>query len=373
MQGSSMRYPWLPRDLRYEVVRLWLRGVAAKTTASIINKELERRSIDDGRLDKGKVRAVLADAWEEKHFLLKPPAHTRLAGSIAAYCQVHDEQVQVVRSPLGDEQETLDAAAQRAARLTRTLIERLSSQNDEVHVGIGAGQTSYLACVWLAHELAGSAKLLRSQTRLVFHAISPGCDAERPLDDPSAKFALLDRIGLPTGFVGLFAEAVVPSERINEVRRLPGAKAAFDRKNEIDIVLTSLASRHSAHGLWNRYAKCYPAAIEKLEGLGWIGDLHFRPYSQDGPIRENVGIEAVTLFSLDELRTLAEHPDRHVVLVSGPGKSDALIPVVCCPELRCWDHLVTDVASALKIESLRKGSASAPDATNAAKSSGIHP
>jgi hypothetical protein len=248
----------------------------------------------------------------------------------------------------------LEATAHRAADVTRMLIERLARTRSEVHVGIGAGQTSYLACVRLAQQLAASEKLLRAQKKLVFHAISPGCDAERPLDDPSAKFALLDRIGLPTGFVGLFAEAVVPTGRLKDVKRLPGAAEAYRRKGEIDIVLTSFASRNSAHGLWNRYAACYPDALDQLQRLGWVGDLHFRPFAANGPIREDVGIEAVTLFTIDELRRLAEDDEKHVVLICGPGKVDALIPVINCPALRCWDYLVTDVRSATVIDRLRR-------------------
>jgi DNA-binding transcriptional regulator LsrR (DeoR family) len=289
--------------------------------------------------------------------LLRPPAHHRLAKRLAAYCRVKNERVHVAGSPTRAEDDVLEATAQRAADVTCTLIERLARTKSEVHVGIGAGQTSYLACVRLAQQLAASELLLCAQTKLVFHAISPGCDAERPLDDPSAKFALLDRIGLPTGFVGLFAEAVVPTERIAEVKRLPGTARAYERKGEIDIVLTSFASRDSARGLWNRYAACYPNALRQLDRLGWVGDLHFRPFAKDGPFRQDVGIEAVTLFTIDELRALAEDKDKHVVLISGPGKVKALIPVINCPELRCWDYLVTDVESATVIDGLREQAA----------------
>lgn len=361
-KARSVRYAWLPRDLRYEVVRSWLRGEAAKATARTLNEELERRGIRE-RANHHVVRVVLTGIWEEQHLLLQPPADEELARQVAAYCRVSNEQVQVVRSPLGDEAATLQAAAQRAADITCMLIERLAESKKEVHVGIGAGQTSYLACVRLAQRLVASEPLLRAQRKLVFHAISPGCDAERPLDDPSAKFALLDRIGLPTGFVGLFAEAVVPTERIEEVKRLPGTQRGYERKGEIDIVLTSFASRHSAHGLWNRYAACYPSALRQLDRLGWIGDLHFRPFAEDGPITQDVGIEAVTLFTIEELRKLAESDGKHVVLISGPRKIDALIPVINCPALRCWDYLVTDVNSATVIDGLRD-QATAPAAAN---------
>jgi hypothetical protein len=333
-------------------VRRWLRGEASKDTADAINEELERRGIPE-RANPHMVRVVLTGAWQEGHLLLRPPAHHRLARRVAAYCRVSNEQVHVAGSPTLDEQDILEATAHRAADVTCMLIERLARTRSEVHVGIGAGQTSYLACVRLAQQLAASEPLLSAQTKLVFHAISPGCDAERPLDDPSAKFALLDRIGLPTGFVGLFAEAVVPTGRIKDVKRLPGAAEAYKRKGEIDIVLTSFASRDSAHGLWNRYAACYPDALAQLQRLGWVGDLHFRPFAEHGPIREDVGIEAVTLFTIDELRALANKKQKHVVLICGPGKVKALIPVINCPELRCWDFLVTDVESATIIDGLR--------------------
>jgi hypothetical protein len=350
--AKPARYAWLPRELRYEIVRRWLKGEGSSQTAKAINQELESRGIQE-RANPHIVRVVLSGVWREGHLLLRPPAHHSLARRVAAYCRVSNEQVHVAGSPTFKEADVLAATAHRAADVTCMLIERLARTRSQVHVGIGAGQTSYLACVRLAQQLAASEPLLRAQTKLVFHAISPGCDAERPLDDPSAKFALLDRIGLPTGFVGLFAEAVVPTERIEEVKRLPGTARGYERKGEIDIVLTSFASRDSAHGLWNRYAACYPNALRQLDRLGWVGDLHFRPFAKDGPIRQDVGIEAVTLFTIDELRALAEDENKHVVLISGPGKVQALIPVINCPELRCWDYLVTDVKSATVIDGLR--------------------
>ncbi len=347
-----MRLPWLPPDLRYEVIRLRLENVSTKDIAARISRELTRRGIKRRLTDDG-VRGVLTTVWKEGHLLLVPPAETNLARTLAAECRVSNEQVRVVSAPLRSELETLDAAASCAADVAIELIERIAANKKEVHVGIGAGQTSYYACVRLAQRLRGSDALLKKKTRLVFHALSPGCDAERPLDDPSAKFSLLDRIGLPTSFIGLFAEAVVPSDRIEQVRQLPGTRRAYERKWEIDIVLTSLAARGSKHGLYYRYAECYPDAMRQLDRLGWVGDVHFRPFAKDGPIRQDVGIEAVTLFTIDELRQLAGEAHKHVVLISGPGKVAALTPLIHSPELRCWDFLVTDADSALFIEAQR--------------------
>lgn len=347
-----MRLPWLPPDLRYEVVRLRLANTSTQKITRVIGQELVKRGIKTPLTDDS-VRGVLTDVWNEGHLLLVPPAEIELARTLASRCDVSDEQVCVVSAPLLSPSETLEATANAAADVAATLIERIAGVRKEVHVGIGAGQTSYFAIVRLAQRLRGSKELLRRKTRLVFHAISPGCDAERPLDDPSAKFALLDRIGLPTSFIGLFAEAVVPSDRIEQVRQLPGTQRAYERKWEIDIVLTSLAARGSKHGLYYRYAECYPDAMRQLDELGWIGDVHFRPFAEDGPIRRGVGIEAVTLFTIDELKQLAGEPNKHVVLISGPGKEKALIPLTRSPELRCWDYLVTDADSARLIDAQR--------------------
>ena len=347
-----MRLPWLPHDLRYQVVRLRLADMLTVDIAKAINVELARRN-EKRRLTDESVRGVLTDLWKEGHLLLVPPAEKELARTLASSCHVSDEQVCVVSAPLFSEAETNEAAASAAADVAIVLIERIAADRKEVHIGIGAGQTSYYACVRLAQRLRGSDVLLRRKTQLVFHAISPGCDAARPLDDPSAKFALLDRIGLPTSFIGLFAEAVVPSDRIDQVRQLPGTRRAYERKWEIDLVLTSIASRSSEHGLYNRYAQCYPDAMRQLMRLDWVGDVHFRPFAADGPIRQDVGIEAVTLFTIDELRQLAGEPNKHVVLISGPGKGEALIPLIRNPELRCWDYLATDADTARLIDAQR--------------------
>ena len=84
---------------------------------------------------------------------------------------------------------------------------------------------------------------------------------------------------------------------------------------------------------------------------GWIGDFQFCPFAADGPITFDFGFRAVTLFQLDELIAMAKDPNKHVVLVSGPGKESALQHVLKTDALKFWDHAVIDIATAEFLDS----------------------
>ncbi len=153
-------------------------------------------------------------------------------------------------------------------------------------------------------------------------------------------------------FTALFSEAVVPTQRFDEVKKLPGVEEAFGSKNSIDIAFSSLASAGSSMGLWERYAQRAKDfdTIKKLTEYAWVGDFQFRPYSAKAAITEDVGLRAVTLFEIAEFRQMAAQPDKHVVLMCGPGKHEALAPLLCEPELRVWDHCVIDVETVEKLK-----------------------
>ncbi len=244
--------------------------------------------------------------------------------------------------------------ASAGADLVHRLIHRLGKKR-RVHLGIGPGLSAKRLCERLAELIAVD----ESCPKLKIHALSSG---GLTLDDasiaPMGFFHVFGRAHPDVKFTGLFTEAIVECERHEQVVRNPSVRLAFDQRDEIDIVVTTMNAAITKEGephhcgILAKYLDSWDGETNEtrnaLQKAGWVGDVQFLPYSDRGPIAQKVGIRTVSLFKLEELVAWAKRPDKYVVLVVGPcrkcgiDRAHALWPLVVNPELRVWSHLVTD-------------------------------
>ena len=195
---------------------------------------------------------------------------------------------------------------------------------------------------------------------MVLHALTSGFHVDNPHTAPVAFFGLFRELQDQIGYVGLFAPSVVKAREYTKVKMQPGVKEGFDRKRDIDVVITSLASRKDDDGALNQFLRDDARTQLLLEKHGWVGDVQYRPYSARGPIQQQTPTRAVTLFELDELVKLVKQNDKHVILTAGPcgrcgrTREDALLPLMNNPQLKLWTHLVLDLGTAEQLVDLAR-------------------
>ena len=311
--------------------------------------------------------------WEAVHrgfLLLEPPMEKMLADHVGKQYAIDAsrQHIKVVNSQ-GDVASKHVAAA--AADTVVDLIEQVAQEKlskrksgepvPAVHLGMGAGYATMLVAQRIARRVGSGVKF----PPLVLHAISAGGFlANEPQKAPATYFSYFDRNFLDIECVTLFTETVVWNEDYERIKKNPGTRRAFERKNEIDIFITSLAAAHHEHGLLEQFlARLMEEKLLERETLdnmykaGWVGDVQFCPYSNDGPLHDICPVRAVTLFEIEELVKFSQQPGKYVVLTAGPcgecgaSKSNALIPLLKNDQLNLWTHLVTDTQTARKIMS----------------------
>lgn len=223
------------------------------------------------------------------------------------------------------------------------------SSKVRVHIGFGAGY----AAMEVAKRLSTRGNI--ELPKLTLHAISPGGYylAEQH-KDTSTYFSYFVERSLDVECVGLFSTPVVIKESFESFKKNPSLRCCFERRDEIDIVVTSLASSSDEHGLMRDYFEYLKKhnfigedVIQTLNAQGWVGDLLFQPYSSTNPIYPD-SLRTVALFNFEELLQFSRTPGKHVVLCGAPcaecgkPKTEALRPLLSNPSLRAWTHLVLD-------------------------------
>ena len=236
-----------------------------------------------------------------------------------------------------------------AEKKARALAEGRDPNETRVHLGLGAGY----AAMEVAKRLAGRAD---AQTpKLTLHAISPGgFYIPKEQMDPTVYFHYFINAGLDVECVGLFSTPVVATEDFERLKRNPSLRRCFERRDEIDIIATSLASADDEHGLFRKYFEHLRAenlvdasALPALEAQGWVGDVLFQPFSPTGALTPR-SYRAVALFTFDELAAFSRRPGKHVVVIGGPcgacgaPKTNALRPLLENERARLWTRLIVD-------------------------------
>lgn len=237
---------------------------------------------------------------------------------------------------------------------------RPGEEVEPVHIGMGAG----FATMMVAKRLAERVRSDLDCPPLVLHALSAGGFlVNEPQKAPVTYFSYFEDALPKVEYVALFSETVVSlKEDYERVKMNPGVRRSFERRSQIDIIVTSLAAAHHKHGLLVKFLSYLveegvlkEGIFERMDAAGWRGDVQFRPYTDSGPLIDECPVRAVTLFELDEMVDMARTDGKYVVLVAGPcgecgePKVDALRPLLANPDLRLWTHLVTDAQTAQEL------------------------
>jgi len=309
--------------------------------------------------------------WEavRRNFLfLQAPREERLAARVAEKYNLtpteDDAVIQVVNARGADSARHVTSST---ADLVLDLVDRVVEKRkadrkpgeapEPVHIGMGAGY----ATMMVAKRLADRVRSDLDCPPLVLHALSAGGFlVNDPQKAPITYFSYFEDALPRVEYVALFSETVVSlKDDYERIKLNPGVRRSFERRSEIDIIVTSLAGSHHEHGLLNKFLThlvdegvLKPNVFEKMDAAGWRGDVQFRPYTDSGPLIDECPVRAVTLFELDEMVDMARADGKYVVLLAGPcgecghPKVDALRPLIAQPSLRLWTHLVTDAQTA---------------------------
>ncbi|GHT17276.1 hypothetical protein FACS1894189_2860 [Planctomycetales bacterium] len=338
---------------------------AATAVAEWMQKKKKRTDIT-----REKVYPLFWEACHRGFLLLQPPPEHNLEQKLVSHfgLQSHPGDVTVVNvsGESAAQHVTSTAADQIVELIDRVWKEKKKKYPDDpekqaVHLGMGAGYATMLVARRLAYKIRSGAEV----PQLVLHAISSGGFLpNEPHKAPSTYFTYFDPVLTNIKFVALFSATVVDSDDYERQKANPAIRFSFDQRDDIDIVVTSLAAADHEHGLLVQYLthladqNLLPSdTLMKMRNAGWIGDVQFRPYSAEGPLEDVCPVRAVTLFELDELVEMAKDQTngKHVVLVAGPcgecgeTKKNALRPLIANEKLRLWTHLVVDARTAKEL------------------------
>lgn len=304
------------------------------------------------------VYPMIREARKRGYLTVMPPVDAALVRAIESRFQVRDDSVSVLQC---SGKAAADYLAHHTSRRILDLIDSVrtaklesESADSRVHLGFVGGAT----VMKVARELARLIGVEGRRVPLCLHVLSSGFDIERPSFAPITFLAYFDDVAPIVDHVGLFAPAVADAASYAKTIKEPGIEKSFKRAREVDIVITSFATASDAHGELNHFmglgrkaSRLSPGASE-LMAKGWVGDVSYRPYSNDGPIQITKGKKLVSLFELADLVKLAKTPDKYVVLVGAPcnacgeSKGDALRPLLEAKNLKLWTHLLMDMDTA---------------------------
>ncbi len=331
-------------EIVFAVCEQFLDGKKAQQIADDV-KEATKKP-----LTREQVYPLLAEARDRGFLRLCPPISRALEQRMRDHFRIDGKSIQVAEARGGS---AGDHVADIAAKTAYREIVRLASKKGDegVHVGLGAGITTMTIARFLGEELRANAY----SGKITIHALGAGFSITSPETAPTSFFSFFH--GLKNAeFVGVFATPYTPSGDYENVKTFPGLREAFERKSEIDIVITAFAAREDPHGEFSRFMNSKDPLAGKLKKslsrTDWVGDLQYRPYSAKGPVTKDLGVKAVTLFEFDEIVEFASEPDKSVILAAGPcrvctaNKGPALVPLLEHPDLAAWSHLVLDLDTA---------------------------
>jgi len=305
------------------------------------------------RIDVGRTRvfALLGEARRRGLIRLQVRSSPGLQTRLSERLDVPADRIRVVDAagPAAAEQ-----VARHGAEVTLDLIRALAAATDYDRIGVGLGGGHTLRRV--SRHLADLLQRAGDRPALAIHALSSGFDPCAPQYAPVTFLGAFEPVA--DELVGLFS-GVFEEAQARRMRDLPGVRESFRLARKIDVVVTSLASARDHAGALNLFLAHgdHPELAEsrqRLQALGWVGDVLYEPYGDDGPIDAALQVRPVSVLDLADLRRRARSDDKAVVLVAGPSesgrsKADALLPLLTRPRLRVWSHLVVDAPTAEQV------------------------
>jgi DNA-binding transcriptional regulator LsrR (DeoR family) len=339
----------LPDHVVYDVARRFLDG----QTATPIKEAITKAYPNDARVDaftREQVYPTVREAVNRGFLQFVPPLTKRLAELIGKF--PNQGEVRVVGS--AESVYTTDEVAVVSAYRLVELIKEIEASREPgpVHIGMGIGRTNERLAMALGSILRSRPDL----PDLVIHALNTDHATWNPSENPIAYFTYLKDSLNDVSFVGLQATLFLDAGGFASE---PLYLDAIEQRDEIDIIVSSIAARKDEHGFLRRYMEKYSwmEELADLETTDWVGDMMLRPFDAVQPVHVN-GRQPVALFELEDLVEFARQPHKHVLLMCaacgqcGERKLSALEPLLCEPLLHTWDNLVLDLDTARELVKL---------------------
>jgi hypothetical protein len=256
--------------------------------------------------------------------------------------------------------EVVDRAAPRdvwrvaAARIWQDLQEFLKSDRPQIGVAIGSGRSVMSVCRHLFQEVDRGRHSLPDNAlgRIHLYPMAAAIDIDRAFENVPSLFlnSFIKKQGLAV---------LAPNIHVTPHATFRNQKLTWLKK-QIDLVITSVADFQHRHSSLPSYLDKLGARVDELPA---VGDVQFRLFSDVGFVTEARMVRGIssrpiptpsTLCELDDLVELAKTPKKSVFMVTGPCavpqcgtlKHKALLPLIRNPEMRLFNRLIIDSATA---------------------------
>lgn len=254
------------------------------------------------------------------------------------------DEILVVRDPA----DVPEFAAQEAAKI---LLERWKNtrqdnpkhEQEPITLGLGPGGMTARLTLELGKILANEA----SAMKLRLLAMSGGSVANRPELSPISFFNTL-----PSRFVsekiGLFAPNLVTQKQYEALSKNPGVREAMEASKDLYLCITAMGDSKDKTDLLSQFLHAQPdeTAFERLQSKGMRGNIQYRPFSDEGPIKESPSdYRAVTVLDLNDMHRLSRDRDKEIILMVSNKSGEALWPLVRSSKFRPFTRLVIDAES----------------------------
>ena len=315
-------------------------GLSATEIRKKVNKDLKTE------LSRERPYQILAMAGMEGWLEFVPPLEYALAEDLSRdYPFLRG--VDVVRTT------HLEPVAARASRTLLQLVRQTAYEKSEVHVGLAGGWTVLTMVKHFAKLLDQPMDDLPKT--IVFHAMVTGLQHDDPKTDPNTFYNYLDSpaVDVETEFVALHGPVMPEADMIKDLRkRHRPTMEAIAAGDEIDIIVTSGSRWKDEHNQLKRLMTKYldPKDTQKLERDHCIGDILWQPITAEGPMEQELRVQAMTLKKLQKLPGEIQAGTK-VLLILGPcGECGTprgdLLRAVLDMDQQYVTHLVTDVQTA---------------------------
>jgi hypothetical protein len=257
---------------------------------------------------------------------------------------------------------TTDVLARTAAKKLLELIQNVRRMKNarEVHVGFAGGMTLRSVARELAELLDAPQDDLPEM--LVFHSMVASFKDDDFFADPnsfSTYFLATSRVKVR--LVRLALPGLIEEEHYQAIQEIPSIRNMFDRRGELDIVVTSGSLWNDKRGTLREYIR---AAVEQADKRGRagsndardafenahvVGDLLWQPINEEGPVDIVLPYRITTLMKLVELPEFIDGGGSVLLVmgcsgVSGAPKSPLLRAILNLRE-KAHQNWVTNVVS----------------------------
>lgn len=312
-------------------------------------------------LDRENVWDLLRQAAENRLFVHLPREDHELTRMLVDdYRWLADHVVVAQTSMTG-------ALAQRAATKLLHLIRNVCQQKkcDTVHVGFAGGMTLRTVAERLALLLQEPHK--DDPKTLVFHAMVASFDDDDFYADPNSFITFFIRLEprVKVRLVRLPLPGIVETSRYDELKQFAGIGRVFERRKEIQIIVTSGSLWRDEHSTLRTYMKAAiseaqrtsssenangaltDAAFKAFDDQHVVGDLLWQPINEHGSVPSKSPYQVTTLMELEELPGFIASGGSVLLVMGCSGisrlpKSELLRTILDLYPKHCW---VTDVVT----------------------------